>query len=526
MDPGQTINRLNTVGQGLFAAVQAMGSLKVRVHDSHNHGVQAEILKLVHLASGEGDDAGAARTILKCISQNETTKPLLIRSLASTIGGAPWVQDARNKSGSGESGMANASDAAKTFLALTDGENPPLTHDECRKIHQQLDNYQGFSTEEAPIWEGIQSLSITQRKQLGDCFRKYPRDVYVKRQEYFELPGKIEVLKNAPINFSRENKDLDQLCNNFYLFGISLRGNGFDIPENFSILLPLPHLDGYSQDEVVAMARDINAFKVAWGRFQANHDDPALLTKEKDLCQKFQEARKLFDSNKEIIRSLEEKQNILKRKLSQIDTKLPQRGPISEEILLRRSLMAGKSDATLKDCWNAITNFPGSEFRELGNYDTWMATVESQNSRLGDAELKCENLTSDQSGAFTFEEGMESAGQLRELANWCRDGKQVEVYEKLIHDGIFTELGGIPDETRPRIPFSKIGMITQHLLYATVRNLLPRRTDIPAFDREGQDLGQNVKDVEKYLSDHIDDIDSTIVDQLQQMLAIAKEISA
>lgn len=69
-------------------------------------------------------------------------------------------------------------------------------------------------------------------------------------------------------------------------------------------------------------------------------------------------------------------------------------------------------------------------------------------------------------------------------------------------------------------------MITQYLLSATVRNLLPGRNDVPAFDGEGQDLGQNIKDAEKYLSDHIDDIDTTAAAQIRQMIAIAKEVNA
>ena len=515
-----TLVNINQIGAPLLNAIGVMGSLKVRMLDSHNHGVQTEILKLVRIASSDGPDAETARIVLKGISQDPRLKLLLTRALASVMGDAPWIQDARTKSGSGESGMASAADAAKVLLALTDGKNPSLTHDDCMKALQQFSNHKVLLFEESPFWEGIRSLSITQREQLGDCFGQYSRADYVKRREYFKVSDAYKILNDGIDGFLAERDTLKELCKAFSLFGIKFEKNGFNIPQNFEIP---SSIEGINSELVDKHRASVSAFREAWRKFQINPEDTSLKPEEKELCQAFQEAQKQFGGEQGTLESLEEKRETLKGELLRIGRCLSQRDPLSaEESSLRRSLMAGKPNATPADCWNAITSFSGSEFQVLGNYDAWLAVVKEQERHIAQANMETERLRNPEN-TFNFQEGIQLAGQLKELKVWYEDDAKVQAF-KTLQNGIFVLLGDVPEETILRdgvVTLARDNM--RILLHTAVHSLLPGRTDIPAF--AGEDLGQNIKAVEKFLNTH-QGIDTTIADQIREMLAFAKEISA
>jgi hypothetical protein len=344
------------------------------------------------------------------------------------------------------------------------------------------------------------SLNIEERQQLGDCFGQYSRGVYAKRMEYFKVSDACKILNEEIKDFLTGHNSLKRLCDAFNLLDIKLRENGFNIPQNFEIP---SSIKGINQKLVDKARASVSAFRDAWKKFQTNPEDPSLESEEKALCQAFQEAQQQFGGEQKTLGSLKEKRETLEGELSQINRNLIRKDPPSkEEASLRRSFMAGKPNATPKDCWNAITSFSASKFQVLGNYDTWLTVVHEQKEHIEQAIMKHAGLC-ELGNTFNFEEGMQLAKQLKELKNWYEDGKEAQAFNALQYT--FVPLGDVPDETLLRD-----GVVTlardrmQALLYTAVNSLLPGQTDIPAFDGEGQDLGRNIKDVEKFLNAHSD----------------------
>jgi hypothetical protein len=474
-----SIQNATTTGGPLLAALNAMGSLKVRVFDSHNHGVQTEILRLVEMANGNDEYANEAKEILVALAQNETTKPLLIKSLASTIGGAPWIAK------SSESGMASAADAAKAFLALTDGENPPLSHDDCKGIFGQLNKHKVFSTKGAPIWEATQSLSIEERTQLGDCFGDFPRSVYGKSREYSKLSVDLKFLEGRIGDFSRENGDLSRLNDSFRIFNVDLAGSGFSIPKNLNTNSPRAD---FSESLVESARANVNAFIETWSKFRENSQD--LEPEDRALCEAFQKAQGQFGGEQKTLNSLKREISALKKELEYTGLNFSQRDVLSGEFQLRRDLMAGKPNATLEDCWNAAVDYQGSEIETLGYYDEWTSIIDKQIAQFEQMKTKYLELHESQE-PFSFENGIQLAKQMRDLAvslEQCRQKLDPIIIA-------FAELGGVPNGAHieskvSNNPLFSISNMVKNLLKKMVDNLLP---------------GHKIKDIEKYLEEHTKD---------------------
>jgi hypothetical protein len=551
---------IQDVGDPLLAALNAMGSLKARVFDSHNHNVQTELLKLVEKANGSGEEANVAKMFLAAVAQNGTIKPLLTRALASTMGGAPWVK--------GKKGMASAANAAKTLLALSDGETPLLKHDDCKAIRRQCDNHDVFSNKDAPIFGATQSLSIEQRVQLGDCFGKYPRDVYEKRREYSELKEKIEILKRKIADFSCGKKDMLELYDDFKIsLESDIEKNGFNIPQGFERPLTVPIIpegaiskqetehaaddkefwdawDKFKNDpddatltvddcrlclehqEALALtnlrrtakaATNINRFLDAWDKFQVDNNDSNLTVDDHRLCASLREAQGLFGGNNETVASSEEKTKALEDELNSRDPNLTRRYSLAEEDSSRRDFMAGKPNATLGDCWNAITS-SDERFEMLGDYDARTTFIKRGEAQLDQVKRECERLC--RPDTFPPEEGTQLAEQLKTLAMEHRQDNQKLIALASFLNGLGYSLDEV-SQGRTGNPLSLISETMQLLLAKTVLSVSPgHESDLP---ESRIDLGQSIKNAEKFLHDH-SDIAQTTADQIREILAIAREV--
>jgi hypothetical protein len=223
---------LDEVEEKLSAATEAMGTLKARVFDSHNHAVQAEFLKLVQMASESGRRAEAAWTILRNLLQNSPQKPLFVRALASAMGGAKWIS---KRISTDPVKLSNR--AIQILLKFSKG-GAPLSHEDCAEISRQLRNNKVFINGQSPFWAAVRSLTPLEREQLPDCFGPYPRSVYEKIREYNRIKDRQHQLYNQIHQHVKKNRELGNLIYNLRCSsGVDLERNGFTIPEDITPIL-------------------------------------------------------------------------------------------------------------------------------------------------------------------------------------------------------------------------------------------------------------------------------------------------
>jgi hypothetical protein len=497
----------NQVAASLFTAIQAMGSLKTRAFDSHNHEVQARLLKLVQMASGEGNDAAAALTILQCITQDPKLKPLLTRALASAMGGAPWIQKDASRHGlDNQEGLS--APAIQAFLKLSEREDI-LSHDDCIKIRQQLSNHQVFSNDKSPLWQGIQSLPIKEREQLGDCFGEHPRSVYEKSRELIDLRRKhLELDARASSSHLKQNPSLRILVDHFKYFNVNLRRNGFTIPENLSFG---PPRNGPPEKAASAQAA-IEEFLPVWQKFQVDPNDSSLTTKQLTLCRAVQEAHELSIDGEETVDSLD-------KRIGDLDKQLPQPRYLhsslvefpDKEAAFRRTLMAGKPSATAQDCWDIIIS-QDKRFQELGTYEEYGKNRSKESALLNALDQQYRALDNQKPFDVFLNSAANIVGEFKQFIDYAQ---YVRTFDSLEAD-IFRQLGNIPDDHRsnPGLP-SRVDSMAQSIL-EKINNRLYQGQEPP------KDMSPR-RSIEQYFKDH-PDMDPTQKAQIQEILRIAAKL--
>jgi hypothetical protein len=416
---------LSEVEKKLSAAtIKAVRSLKTRVFDPTLHVIQAEYLNLVQETSletsrttTEQDTAKAALRALKRLGGHPARKVLLVRALASAIGGAKWISKYIPNDP-----VELATHALRVLLKLSEQETL-LGNRDCLKVRQKLYERQVFQWN-SPFWSAVRSLTLLEREQLGDCFGDLPRSFYEKRREYFRLQDQCTDLYKRIRQFCINNRQLDFLvCYLEDYHKLDLMKNGFHVPEGFRITDPKTisdietgHMLGASFDGGYKKRRVMFEFmamlgwcpwpaelRTAWvasktpGRLDlkviGSIRNPRALPETWDLEYQFQEAQTLFDPRcrlgsleKETVYSLERKMEDLRAQLKALqaqfpsryfpqengDQDLPPQRPIfpRHEGLFRRDLIAGRPNANEEsaDSTGSDRVFGATEY---GRYSHW-----------------------------------------------------------------------------------------------------------------------------------------------------------
>jgi hypothetical protein len=308
---GSLRDKINEAEGSLSAAIQAMKTLKVRVFDSHHHAVQIEYLKLIQETSLKTSDhrteqnrAEAALIILKRLCNDLSRKPLFIKALASTMGGAKWISKRAFND------PASLSVNAIRVLLILSRKESSLNHGDRMGILQQLRHNKVLANTQSLFWAAVRSLTIQERIQLGDCFGTQPRSNYEDRREYFRLQRESRKLRKQ-ITLSREK-------------------NG-----------PPGDQEGHIA-RWEATKRELENQIVAL-REKRPSAYPFYYEQEPVYCRKPADFLKHY---------------------KRLEVFPP------EEAALRRDILAGKPNASIADCWNAVI-FKEDRFRPLGTHEAF-----------------------------------------------------------------------------------------------------------------------------------------------------------
>jgi hypothetical protein len=517
-------NALSEVDEKLSAAIKAMDSLRVRVFDSHNHAVQIELLKLIQAASGRGNGAAAMLIILEGLFKDTTQKKLLLRAIASAMGGAKWIS--RHVF---SDPVALSTGAIRAFLKLSKRESL-LNHEDCAQILRQLRNNKVFVNAQSPFWAAVQSLSIAEREQLGDCFGDLPRSVYEKSREYINLQKKKDELSRKRDYCLRQNPTLGKLKADFECLGHNTLGhntlcdNGFDVSTSFDAIHS-QEMQSNLRGAVAARDR-IEEFMTAWQKFQDNPNDPSLSDEQRTLCRVIQEAQRLTTDGGDTINSLKQKGRDMEREFPSgcpYLTNLTSRTPFPpKEIALRRVLMVGKPGATIRECWNVII-FQDRRFRELGTYERWTKYISDHHKLAQDLWIRLQTLDNQQDFSCFLNEATDLANQCDRFCDFFQ--------KEITADSFFTDkevtfhqLGGMPDECTPCYNVNARQAQNLESILNTMTQTLLKKINHRLYS--SQEPPKNVKprqNIESHLANH-PDMDPTQKEQIEEILRIAAKL--
>lgn len=380
------------------------------------------------------------------------------------------------------------------------------------KIKKQLDNHKVFSNERAPFFVGVQTLSVKEREQLGDCFGDLPRSVYEKARKHSQLGQKLISLEGKMNALYKQHPDLKELKRVFSLFDFNLHKNGFSIPQSLDTSLSGRGL-AKEKDQVV-----VREFLDSWQKFQANSNDLSLTSKQLALCKAVQEAQKLSSDEGATINSLNQQIENLGKELppqcpylTDINSDFP-----SEETTLRRTLMAGKPGATIADCWNVITS-KERQFQGLGNYEDWGNKLQRYETQFDELNLRTQNLFRENPQDLSV--FLNTAADLVNQFNEFSDYTSLALVFDSFQENVLRPLGGgIPEDYNPSNSLSnKVSLTTQSLLGAINQRLYQDQGQEPPKGMSPQ------RSIEQYLNAH-SDMDATQRQKIQQVLKIAAKL--
>jgi hypothetical protein len=459
------------------------------------------------VSSQNPEDTEAARIILKeCIAQNPKFKPLLTRALASAMGGAPWIQKDAQKFGL--STPENFSvPAIQAFLKLSE-QGDILSHDDCMAIKRQFDNHQVFSRKNSPLLRATQSLPIAQREQLGDCFGQHPRSVYEKSREYLALKKSLHrdskatstsCIRSFSSQKTRTNPEggyLHQLNKLFRKLDIDLIKTGCAIPEGWQT----PRNSQGSTEKLGAIRSQIEE----------------LLT-DQFVREYLQQAQELFGKDREKMEKILTLQRELEAYAIPQDNGGTQRldlisdtKPPLLETKLRRDLMAGKPNASIRDCWD--TAVP-ARWPSVGTYEQWKARglrIEQIKEEMRADLAKQDNSLAD--FLAIAKKTVEFHNTSLEASNLTEEMEGSDFFHRL---GEFQEEDYIVSDGGNGLASSENNM------HYILMQVIPKITD---ENLKGKSLSSLIRLLEDKLKSHLSSSSSDDIQHLNEILAIAKEL--
>jgi hypothetical protein len=496
---------LDEIRRNLSAALKAKGSLKSFVQDFNNHTVQADYLKLIQIISDSKSkriDVEEAQGILENSYWDPTQKVLLTRAIASAMGGAKWI----SKHIPGDP-VALSTSAIRTFLELSEREDI-LNYSDRMKIYRQLQNNKVFTNARSPFWTAARSLTIRERMQLGDCFGPQSRADYEDKRKYFRLQMEKRKLQQQIETHCNKDVLLNQLawclrrrCN------VDLAKNGPIIPEDFSASLPQEGWIHNAVREVLPVCKSLSNSP----SFKETSDYQNLTAEGRALCEAFTNTQRLYlakwrDLNRQITDLWQEHPSVG-------FWRLYENGEVfhPKEAALRRNILAGKLNATIEDCWDAITS-QKSRFQELGTYKQFINMLEEYKILFNGLLAQYKFLPAIKQDSLWL-------GAVARLFNHCE--RFSDLFQK------FSLLNSLQEETlcqlgSPAEVYRQKGT-TINMMLEIMQNLLVQINQ-RLYSKQEQPKGVTLRQsIEKYLKDH-PGLDATQKAQIQEILRISAKI--